>query len=62
MSNHPEIIMPFGKHKGTEIGDIPKNYLDWLIGQEWFQGDLRQSIADHLNARRDWEQMDASDE
>ena len=23
-------IMPFGKHKGEEMGDIPTHYLEWL--------------------------------
>jgi hypothetical protein len=22
--------MPFGKHKGTRIGDLPSSYLHWL--------------------------------
>jgi uncharacterized protein (DUF3820 family) len=24
-------IMPFGKHKGKSLGDIPKSYLGWLV-------------------------------
>jgi len=27
--------MPFGKHKGMPIGEVPADYLDWLIGQTW---------------------------
>ena len=23
--------MPFGKHKGTHIRDIPTSYLEWLV-------------------------------
>lgn len=23
--------MPFGKHKGEMLGDIPKNYLEWVL-------------------------------
>lgn len=30
--------MPFGKHKGERIGDIPLSYLDWLMWQDWFRG------------------------
>jgi len=27
----PERVkMPFGKHKGEMLGDIPKSYLEWL--------------------------------
>lgn len=25
-----DTIMPFGKHKGTRIGDLPSSYLRWL--------------------------------
>ena len=24
------MIMPFGKHKGKDIGDVPSDYLLWL--------------------------------
>ena len=27
--------MPFGKHKGTKMKDVPSDYLDWLHGQFW---------------------------
>lgn len=29
--------MPFGKHKGEEIGLVPASYLDWLSGQGWIE-------------------------
>lgn len=32
------VIMPFGKHKGMPIADLPQDYCDWL---------LRQSDMDH---------------
>lgn len=28
-------LMPFGKYKGTPMGKVPAEYLDWLIGQKW---------------------------
>lgn len=28
--------MPFGKHKGMRMEEVPLDYLDWLLGQEWF--------------------------
>ena len=28
-------LMPFGKHKGVAMRDVPAEYLDWLIGQDW---------------------------
>ncbi|GEM_PF-3009424 len=27
--------MPFGKHKGAQMMDVPADYLDWLRGQDW---------------------------
>ena len=27
----PEDPMPFGKHQGTPIGDLPGDYIDWLL-------------------------------
>lgn len=28
-------IMPFGKHKGEAIGDVPAQYLLWFFEQPW---------------------------
>ena len=37
MTNTPcisrEWLMPFGKWKGTRLGDVPLPYLEWLLGQ-----------------------------
>jgi uncharacterized protein (DUF3820 family) len=27
--------MPFGKHKGERLGDVPDDYLLWFVRQEW---------------------------
>ena len=27
-------IMPFGKHKGVPIGEVPRDYLGWLGRQQ----------------------------
>ena len=27
--------IPFGCHQGKKIGDVPANYLLWLIKQDW---------------------------
>ena len=29
------IIIPFGKHKGTALRDIPDTYFKWLLDQPW---------------------------
>ena len=33
----PEIdyIMPWGKHKGMLVSDLPEDYVMWLADQEW---------------------------
>lgn len=29
-------LMFFGKHKGIPIGQVPADYLDWVVDQDWF--------------------------
>lgn len=33
----PTDLMPFGKHKGIPLKDVPKDYAAWLITQEGFK-------------------------
>lgn len=44
--------MPFGKHKGTPMGKVPAEYLDWLIGQKWVNEwpDVRDYILNNKKA------------
>lgn len=39
------MIMPFGKHKGHEIRDIPRNYLTWLLTLQHIDAQLRDEIV-----------------
>lgn len=49
MAYEEDIVMPFGKHKGTIISECPIEYLDWLIGQDWMEGrDLKTDIEKYL--------------
>jgi uncharacterized protein (DUF3820 family) len=46
-------VMPLGKHKGTTLARIGASnegllYLDWLVGQEWVNGRLRESLETYL--------------
>ena len=41
-NNYP--IMPFGKHKGTAINEIPTRYLRWLLRNTDISGDLKQAV------------------
>jgi len=33
-------IMPFGKHRGKKLGDIPDSYIRWL----WEDGNIQENI------------------
>ena len=56
-------FMPFGKHKGERLSDIPVAYLDWLIGQDWMQEkpDLLETIETHLRSRPEWQRLGDDD-
>lgn len=43
------LIMKFGKYKGRDMDNVPADYLDWLIGQDWIDNwpDVMQYITDH---------------
>ena len=47
--------MPFGKHKGAAFGDIPTDYLQWMLGERGpsdLSRDLRATVLAQLDARR----------
>ncbi len=37
--------MPFGKHKGVLIADLPGNYLNWFAREGFPKGELGQLLA-----------------
>jgi hypothetical protein len=41
--------MPFGKHVGEELTEIPRQYLRWLRTQPWLGGWLVKEIDAVLN-------------
>jgi hypothetical protein len=44
--------MPWGKHRGRHIGDVPRRYLIWLIEEaERLDAGLRADIVDELLTR-----------
>ncbi len=48
--------MPFGKHKGTVLADLPANYLQWFAREGFPAGELGRLLAlmheiDHNNLR-----------
>ena len=37
--------MPFGKHKGTLIADLPGNYLNWFTREGFPKGEIGRLLA-----------------
>ena len=37
--------MPFGKHKGRLIADLPRNYLNWFAREGFPQGEIGRLLA-----------------
>ncbi len=37
--------MPFGKHKGSVIADLPANYLHWFAREGFPRGEIGQLLA-----------------
>lgn len=42
-----ELVMPYGKHKGRRISELPLDYLDWLRRQPGLLPELRAAIEQH---------------
>jgi uncharacterized protein (DUF3820 family) len=45
------MTLPFGKHKGEDIVDVPLDYLQWLEEQDWLQADLRERVQFEIKRR-----------
>jgi hypothetical protein len=43
--------MPFGKHKGVPLADLPDDYLHWLDSLADLREPLASWVADELDAR-----------
>lgn len=39
------VVMPFGEHKDTKIGDLPAKYVGWLLRQTWLDPYLRRALT-----------------
>jgi uncharacterized protein (DUF3820 family) len=40
-----ELRMPYGKHKGTVLADLPGNYLNWFAREGFPPGELGRLLA-----------------
>lgn len=45
-----ESIMPFGKHKGEKLANVPPSYLLWLYDEGKCYGELWGYIAENMDA------------
>jgi hypothetical protein len=49
--------MPFGKHKGRELKEIPPDYLEWITKNLTITGNLAEEIYRVLGTGPDPEQI-----
>lgn len=42
--------MPFGKHKGTKLANIPASYLIWAYDNLTLRDDLKAYISENMDA------------
>jgi exodeoxyribonuclease X len=49
ISGSPVLVprMPFGKHKGLKMGEVPLDYLEWLSGTK-LDADLAYTVRHYL--------------
>ena len=40
-----QVQMPYGKHKGTLIADLPGNYLNWFAREGFPPGEIGRLLA-----------------
>ena len=43
--------MTFGKYKGSDILDVPLDYLQWLEQQDWIRPEQRKEINFEIERR-----------
>ena len=54
-------IMPFGKHKGKKLANVPADYLLWLYDNDKCYGTIRQYIQENEVLLRDEIDCDATE-
>lgn len=58
MSGYEDVKMPFGKHKGELVADLPDSYLNWLLGQDFVKigyNQLWKMVAKESKYRKDFD-------
>jgi len=52
--NNEIVLIPFGKYKGEQVADCPRDYLNWLLEQDWLYDkypDLLDAIEEECHLR-----------
>ncbi len=44
---HDDRLMPFGKHEGKRLGEVPDSYWRWFLRQDWC--DERPELVEYAN-------------
>jgi uncharacterized protein (DUF3820 family) len=47
----PINVMPFGKHKGAPIGELPGDYLNWVLENLVLKGSLLRALEAEFERR-----------
>jgi uncharacterized protein (DUF3820 family) len=54
--NYPDLddssLMPYGKHKGTKMVDVPDSYLLWIYENDKCSDSVKKYIESNLDAIR----------
>jgi hypothetical protein len=43
--------MPLGKFKGTPIHELPDEYIEWLLNEDWLKNPLKAAIVSEKEKR-----------
>ena len=49
-----DMVMPFGKHVDEDIREVPSDYFEWLLDEDWFEEKfekLCQRIKEEMETR-----------
>ena len=49
MSLTDKSIMPFGKHKGVAMANVPAQYLIWLYENDKCNSEVKEYIEDNMD-------------
>jgi uncharacterized protein (DUF3820 family) len=51
------MTLPFGKHRGVDIREVPDTYLRWVLDQEWPDPWMKRCVQEELDLRKEVERI-----